>query len=158
VTGVEVHGAEELAALSRRLKAAGDKGLQRELSKGIAKAMEPLKRELPASARSHLPRRGGLGNLVAQSKVRTSRRNSGRAVGLRLQAANPNLQLRKLDDGELKHPVFRRAGRPVVWVTQPVRPGWFTDPTQAAAPVVRAQVQAAMSAVAAQIDGKTPTP
>jgi hypothetical protein len=44
-----------------------------------------------------------------------------------------------------------------VWVRQPVRPGWFTDPTQAAAPVVRAQVQAAMNAVAAQIDGKTST-
>jgi hypothetical protein len=156
VTGVEVQGAEQLAALSRRLKAAGEKGLQRELSKGIARAMEPLKRELPASA-GRLPRRGGLAALVAASKIRTSRRNSGRAVGLRLQAANPNLQLAKLDDGEVRHPVFRRAGRPVVWVRQPVRPGWFTDPTQAAAPVVRAQVQAAMSAVAAQIDGKTPT-
>jgi hypothetical protein len=150
----EVRGAEQLAALSRRLKAAGEKDLQRELSKGIAKAMKPLRQELQRSAQ-RLPRRGGLAKRVADSKMRTTRRNTGRAVGLRLTVTNPE-NIRRMDNGTVRHPVFGRRNRP--WVTQPVKPGWFTDPTEAAAPVVRAEVEAAMRAVTAKIDGKTPPP
>jgi hypothetical protein len=155
VTGiqVEVHGAEQLAALSRRLKAAGEKGLQRELSRGIAKAMQPVKRALPASARDRLPKRGGFAEQVARSKLRTIRRNSGRAVGLRLQASNPE-NIRRADKGQVRHPTFGHGP----WVTQQVKPGWFTEPTQAAAPAVRAEVEAAQARVVAQIDGRVTPP
>lgn len=151
----EVHGAEQLADLSRRLKAAGEKDLQKRLSAAIAKSMKPLRQELPRSALAKLPRRGGLAARVAGSKIRTTRRNTGRSVGLRLRADNPD-NIRRIDKGEVRHPVFGRRGGP--WVTQPVTPGWFTEPTQAAAPAIRQKVTAAMQDVAAELDGKRPPP
>lgn len=144
----EIHGAEQLAALSRQLKAAGEKDLQRELSKAIAKAMKPLRAELPRSALAKLPRRGGLAAQVAASKLRNTRRNTGRAVGLRLTATNPD-NIRRIDRrGEVRHPTFGHGP----WVTQKVTPGWFTQPTDALAPQARADVEAAMNTIAAKLD------
>jgi hypothetical protein len=156
VTEVDIKGAEQLASLSRQLKAAGDKALARELTKAISKAVAPLKSELPASARSHLPKRGGLAERVAASKVGFSRRTSGQAVGLRVQAKNA-YHLAQMDAGFVRHPVFKRKGeegRRVVWQTQRITPGWFSKPTEAAGPRIRAEVQAAMDVVAKQIEGK----
>lgn len=154
---VEVRGAEQLAALAKRLKDAGDKQLKRELMAAITKSTEPLRKvALPASARHTLPRKGGLNELVARSQFRQQRRMSGRTAGLRIVAKNPNLQLEKLDQGQVRHPVFARKGRPRVWVVQPVAAGWFTKPTEAAAPLIRAEVSQAMTTTAARIEGTTP--
>jgi hypothetical protein len=139
--------------LSMQLKEAGDKGLARELTKAISQAVKPLKSELPASARSHLPRRGGLADRVAASRVGFSRRTKGNAVGLRVQAKNA-YHLAQMDKGFVRHPVFKRKEeqmRSAVWVTQKVEPGWFTDPVEAAAPRIRHDVQKAMDTVAAKI-------
>lgn len=146
---IEVRGAEQLADLSRRLKAAGDKDLQRELSKGIAKALQPLRRELPRSARAKLPRRGGLADDVAASKLRTTRRTTGRAVGLRLTATNPD-NIRRIDKGEVRHKTYGH----LPWVRQRVTPGWFTDPAEAAGPAARREVEAAMTDVIRKIEGR----
>lgn len=148
---VQIEGAEQLGRLAKRLKDAGDKGLQRELYAAIARAMKPLRARLPDSARSTLPRRGGLGELVAKSQFRTVRRSGARTAGVRLQAKNPNLQLRKIDDGKVRHPVFAREGRPRVWVVQPVTPGWFTKPAEEDAPLARAEIEHAMQDIAERI-------
>lgn len=145
----EIHGAEQLAALSRRLRAAGEKDLQRELSKAITASMKPLRTALPRSALAKLPRRGGLAKRVAGSKLRNTRRNTGRAVGLRLTATNAD-NIRRIDRGEVRHPVFGHGP----WQTQRVTPGWFTEPTQALAPQARAQVEAAMNEVTRKIEGR----
>jgi hypothetical protein len=156
VPTVEVRGAEQLAALAKRLKDAGEKDLRRDLMTALTKSTEQLrKRSLPASARRTLPRKGGLNELVARSKMTSTRRTSGRQAGLRVVARNPNLQLRKLDEGQVRHPVFARGGRPRVWVRQSVRPGWFTIPTETAAPGIRAEVEQAMTTTAARIEGTT---
>lgn len=152
---VEVRGAEQLAAIAKQLKDTGEKDLRRAFLASITKSTEPLRRrDLPASARRTLPRRGGLGDLVAKSKMRQTRRLTGRAVGLRVAAVNPNLQLRKLDEGQVRHPVFARPGRARVWVRQPVTPGWFTKPAEAAAPQIRADVERAMQDVANKIGAR----
>lgn len=145
---IEVRGAEQLADLSRRLKTAGDKDLQRELSKGIAAAMQPLRRDLPRSAQ-RLPRRGGLAKQVAGSRLRIVRRNTGRAVGLRLTATNPD-NIRRIDKGEVRHKTYGH----LPWQTQRVTPGWFTDPAEAAAPAARREVEAAMTEVVRKIEGR----
>lgn len=145
----EIRGAEQLADLSRRLKQAGEKDLQRELSKGIAQALEPLRTQLPRSAMAKLPRRGGLAKRVADSKIRTTRRNTGRSVGLRLRADNSD-NIRRIDRGEVRHPTYGH----LPWQRQRVTPGWFTDPTEALAPQARAQVEAAMTEVVRKIEGR----
>jgi hypothetical protein len=149
----EVKGAEQLAILARRLKAAGEKDLAKRLNKSVNDAMKPLRQTLPQSARAKLPRRGGLAELVARSKIRTVRRNTGRAVGVRLRAENPD-NIRRIDKGQVRHPVYGHR----VWVTQRVPAGWFTEPTEAAAPNARKQISAAVDAIAAEIDGKQTPP
>jgi hypothetical protein len=150
VTVYELKGPEDLARLSRVLKAVGDKDLQRELSKAIQAAMLPVREELPRSAQ-RLPRRGGLAARVAASKTRIQRRNTGRAVGVRLRVDNED-NIRRIDKGTVRHPVFGRWRAGVK--PQPVKPGWFTDPTDAARPAFAAAVDRAQNDIAAKIDRK----
>jgi hypothetical protein len=140
---VEVRGADQLARLSKQLKEAGNKDLQRELSRAINQALKPLKTDLQASARTTLPRRGGLAARVAASKFRTRRSRQG----LRLQAVSGD-SIQRIDKGAVRHPVFGNRG---VWVIQRVTAGWWTGPVEAAAPKVRQELELAMRQVAHRI-------
>lgn len=140
---VEIKGAEQLAALAKQLKDAGEKDLQRELNKAINKAVVPMRDAIKASARSTLPRQGGLNQKVARSKFRTVKRSGG----VRLQATN-SYGLAQLNKGTVRHPVF---GNREVWVTQKVTPGFWDDPTEKAAPQVRRDIEAAVADVAKRI-------
>ena len=139
---IEIQGAEQFAELSKRLRAAANKDLQKEMSLSISRAMRPLTAAIRASAASTLPQSGGLAARIAKSSMRTKRR----ALGITLIASNA-YTLKKLDAGSVRHPVFGR-GR---WVTQSVTPGWWTRPTTAFAPQARAAVQKALDDVAAKI-------
>jgi hypothetical protein len=147
-------GAQQLAQLSRQLRAAGDRELQKELTRSITEALKPLRKEkLPQSATDHLPRRGGLNKRIAKSKYTISRRTSNRTQGLRLNAKYMyNLML--IDKGFVRHPAFKRRGeegRRVVWVTQRVEPGWFTKPMEDAQPDVQRRINEAMQEIADRI-------
>jgi hypothetical protein len=145
---VEIKGADQLAALSKRLKELGDKDLSREFSRAITAATKPLVQDLRQSARETLPKRGGLNERVAKSQIRTQRRASSRTQGVRVVAKNPYV-LARLDQGHVRHPVFGRN----VWVDQTVRSGWWTRPTEAIGPDVRRSIEAAMAAMAKKLDG-----
>jgi hypothetical protein len=145
---IEIQGIDQLINLSKALKAAGDKELQRELSRGISQAMKPVTVAARDSARRTLPARGGLGQRVAKSQIRTVRRTGPRIAGVRLQAKN-SYHLGQLNRGINHHPVF---GNRKEWVTQRVTPGWWTIPTEAAAPRVRRDIIAAMNRVANKIE------
>jgi hypothetical protein len=140
---IEVRGGDELFKLAKALKEAGNKDLQQELSKGINRAMRPVKSAVRTSADS-LPQRGGLAARVKASRLSTRRPN--RTKGLRLVAQN-NLSLWHLDQGQVRHRTANGWGE-----TQPIRPGWWTRPTEGAAPEVRREILAAMDEVARKID------
>jgi hypothetical protein len=143
---VEIRGVEQLAALSKALKAAGDKELQSELSKGISAATRPMINSVKQSARAQLPQRGGLAKRVAATSIRTSRTRQG----VRLRARNANLKgLAAIDRGIVRHPVF---GNRNEWVTQRVNPGFWTEPLEASAPEARREIEAAMRTVIQKID------
>lgn len=144
---IKVTGAEEFAVLARRLKQAGDKGLQRESSKGINRLVRPVKLDLRRSALDVLPERGGLAARVATSRFRVRRRASGRDVGIFLDVIN-EYPIRLFDKGIVWHPVYGR-GRKVM---QRITPGWFTRPTEAALPRVRAELLEAIRRVVRQIE------
>lgn len=144
---IELRGADDLARLSRALKAAGDKDLQKRLSRAISDAMRPVRAALPRSALAKLPRRGGLAAQVAASRTRIQRRNSGRAVGVRLRVQSDD-NIRRIDKGTVRHPTFGHGP----WVNQAVPGGWFTEPTEAARPVFAAAVDKAMQEIVAEID------
>jgi hypothetical protein len=149
--------ADQLSRLTRALKEAGNRGLQRELTRGLNRAVLPLKRSLPESARAVLPRRGGLNERVATSLKTGLRRSDNRfGNGVRLVVKSAKLrELNRLDQGSVRHPVFQRPNqsrRDATWVVQAITPGWFTGPAEELAPQARVEAKAAIDAVAAQID------
>lgn len=142
----------DLKSLARRLRQAGRKDLTRELNKGVADAVKPLRAELPASARSHLPRRGGLAARVAGAKIRVTRKPNGVVL-----TAVQQYQIRPMDDpGVIRHPVFKRKGeegRHTVWMAQKIRPGWFSDPANRTRALAAKNLEAALNNVARKLDG-----
>jgi hypothetical protein len=147
---VEVRGVEQLAALARQLKAAGDKGLKRELSKGIAAATKPLKVAVKQSALETLPKKGGL-NVRVAAQISPRTRRSANGVRITATGKQGARNLADLDRGIVRHPVFGHRGR---WSVEKVRPGFWTRPLEDLAPGARQELLDAMQRVAGQITAR----
>lgn len=138
-----VEGSKQLAALIKRVKVAGSPpAIKRDLYRELSAASKPLPDKVRAHALATLPRRGGLGEWIAASEIKTSRRTSGLSAAVRITArrkkhGGKGSDLVYIDRGTIRHPVH---GRRTAWVAQRVRAGWFTDPLRASAPAVRAQL------------------
>ncbi len=150
---VTVTGAEQLRALSADLKAAGSAGvgLRRELLAGMRALGRPLADKAKASARSTLPKRGGLNEWVASSdvKVRNNLTGSTSRVGMRLVATKGGHDLQDIDGGSVRHMVFGHRDR---WVNQQVPDGWFTHPLEQSVPEVQAMLTVTMAVIAKRIE------
>lgn len=158
-----VTGAADFAALSARLKEA-DPRLRRELYKAIGKAADDLATEIasPAHLYPYMPDHYA-DTLASDLSVKVYKRGGSNAhVTLRAQSRDPRKRkLVQLDErGILVHPVFGQGGggpgrhrRKWIWRAQfrSVRPGFFTDPVERAAPQVRKRIEAAMRETARKI-------
>lgn len=145
---LEVQGGDQLAALAKRFKGA-PKELRSGFTKAITKAVVPLKKAAKRSAQDRLPGRGGLARRVAKTTLRHKRR-AGASAGIRIEAnTNAVKDPLRLDRGRAKHPTYGH--KP--WVLQDVRKGWFTDPMQEGAPLVRRELTTVMDDIARQIEG-----
>jgi len=135
---VRIRGAEQLAALSKRCKAAGEqgKGFRKEVLRGIQRSTKAPKAETTRVAGSELPQRGGLAAEVARAKLSTRTRSTGKNVGVQIIA---------------KGKYIRSTDRGFIRGTQRVPEGWFTETMQNAAPSVRKEIIDAMESVARQI-------
>jgi len=146
---IRVTGADQLAAVAKRLKDAGDRTLRRELLSGIRLSTRPLIASVREAARTELPKRGGLAARVAESKIGVRTTSSGSRVGVRI-VAKSGFDLDAIDKGQVRHPVFGHLDR---WVVQPVEPGWWSQTLADGAPVVRAALIVVMDAVARKVEG-----
>lgn len=133
---------DALKALQRKLKAIDRRDLRRELNKGLREGAKPLIGEARSAARSELPQRGGLAERVASRPMAISATTTG--VRIRVKG----MDARSTERGRLRHPVY---GNREVWVTQAIKPGWFTDRMRAKAPGVRPDLIRAMDRVAEKI-------
>ena len=148
---VEVRGdVEKLRALSRRLKAQGEKGLTKELRSGISRAAKPLQADVRAGIPQYLPS-GYAPVLQGALRLRTSITQSGVRITAAGKGKRRPREVRRMDGGVLRHPVFGRYRDP--WVNQAVRPGFFRAPIQAGAPQVRTQIKQVIDAVATKLAG-----
>jgi hypothetical protein len=84
---VEVTGSAHLRRVYAQLREAGDRGLRLELNKAIRLAAKPAQEAVRASARTTLPRRGGLAALVAASKLTTAIKTGSQSAGVTVKAA-----------------------------------------------------------------------
>lgn len=140
-------GQQQFANLSRVLKGTD---LRKGYLAGIRKATAPAKTVVPESARSTLPRRGGLNEHVASSlKVASRTSLSGPEASVRIVATEgPKRRIRDLNNGVDRHPVF---GNRKAWATTRVQPGFFTRPMVAMAPACRRQIVAETNNLLRQI-------
>jgi hypothetical protein len=134
--------ADDFARLAKALKESGRKDLQRELFKGINRAVRPLRADIKESAEDILPRRGGLAGDVAGSKFATRRNKRG----IRL-ITRGRWNLYNLDQGIVRHP--RKDGGATI---QRIQPGFHSKPAQAALPEVRRELQESLRDVVRKID------
>ena len=141
-------GAEQLRALGARLKEAGDegKGFRRELMNQLTEAAKPLVREIadPAHLKPYMPDRYAVvlaGDLsVGAQRILTSNPR----VSIQAKSRVRRRKVRQLDAGVIQHPLF---GDRKHWYKQTggMRPGFFTDPCEKAAPDIREHVLAALT-------------
>jgi len=154
---VEVIGVEQLAAVARDLKAAGDRELRRELFRGIQRGAKPLKPAAKAAALEELPQSGGLAERVAASKFSVNTRLGVRNPSIRIvgrgqigEETGKTYDLDSMDRGRIRHLTYGK--RP--WRDQEVKPGWFSDRMEREADTgVRAEILAACTAVANKLGG-----
>jgi hypothetical protein len=147
-------GAADFAALSRRLKDAGETGLRRSLYKAIGDAAKPLAEKIGSDEhlRSYMPSRYA-GVLSGDMSVKISRltgRNPG--VNIRAKGRVRDRHVARLNAGILMHPLFGDRER---WYAQMLgkgmRPGFFDDPARESAPDVRKAILAAMHETALKV-------
>jgi hypothetical protein len=149
-----VTGAADFAALSRRLKEAGETGLRRELYSAISKAARPLANEISSAdhLRPYMPDRYAEA-LAADLRVGVSRRTGNDpGVSIRAKGRVKARKLQQLDAGVILHPLW---GDREHWFRQTaaMRAGFFTDPARHAAPDMRKAILGAMHETARKITG-----
>lgn len=150
---LEIRGVEQLAKLTKELRELGDKRLRSEFFRGINRATKVTRKKLRASARGgKIPRAGGLADRVAKSKIVTKRRG-GRNAGISIVASS-GYDIRSMDRGRLRKPVFQQEGREPVWVNQTIPAGWWTEPLQEDRDAMVREVQALMDDIGNQVEKK----
>lgn len=141
---LHVAGVQQAAARLRHLSAT----MQTEYEAAIADAAKPIIEAARRNAASTLPRRGGLAALVAGSTFSVQRLRTGRGGGVRIRTADHD---KRLDtQGRLRHPTYGH--RP--WVSQQVKPGWFSAAARRAEFAVRERMEQASRRIAGKIGGK----
>lgn len=148
-----LNGAAQFRDLARRLTAAGEEELSRELRKAVRDAATPAAYSVRARLPGYMPARYAatldtyLALPVSQAPSRVA------AVQIRATTRGRRRRLRALEAGFLRHPLF---GDRAHWYTQQdgVRPGFFAGPLTDARPAIRDAILAAMARIAAKITTK----
>lgn len=138
----------ETKRLAARLRAAADGGLSRELATGLDRSTQRLDMAVRDSALEHLPRRGGLNELVASSRIATEK-----ITPLRLRIVAKGVsQLGLINRGFVNHPTYGR--RPWRFQEIPKAAGWFTRPIRKNAGRTRRELERAMARTSRRITGR----
>jgi hypothetical protein len=151
----KITGADEFAALARKLREVGRTDLRRELTVGINRSLQPLSADVPKSLNTYLPNQYAA-VLKPELKIRPRKRSTGRNVGVRLVATalrpdGKQRALASLNQGKLFHPLWG-SWRPPRQV-QKVKPGFFDEPLLADAPKVRKQLLLVFDRIARKLAG-----
>lgn len=137
---LRIVGADKFGATAKALKRYGDKDLRKELYTGINRAVKPLSEQVKTDTKNYFPRRYAF-ELAKSLRIR-ARRRAGRDPSVRLvgQAKTPKgkeRDLRSLNRGRLRHPLY---GNRRYWYDQEVSPNWWDEPLSQGADVVREEI------------------
>jgi len=142
-----------LQLIAATLKAQADGALFRDLTRAMRDGVEPVQPKIREELRPRMPDPYA-DELNADLDFRVSVSVSGRNPGVTLHARpGRRRSLKRLDRGSLDHPLFGDRDR---WYKQPVVPGFFTRPCQAAGPDITRNLETALQRVSDEIDRKAP--
>lgn len=145
----EVRGSHQLHVLAQRLAEAGRGDLRKELLREIRGSARKAIPDVRQAAFRTLPRRGGLAERVGKQAYAVQTRLAGSSASIRI-AGKGMKELRDIDAGRLRHPVFGDRGR---WKAQSVTPGFFSKTIERRAPSIRKDVEKAMGDIARKVTG-----
>jgi hypothetical protein len=145
MTSPSITGADDFFKLSKALKAAGQGGLRKELSRAVSQAAKPLIPKVRESARERGPKKNKLNERLAKKPYRAQTRTGAQTAGVGTKV-DPRIN----SQGRIAHPVFGRPGSTVVQFDPDLK-GYFDDPLRASAPQVRADVVAVLEQFADRI-------
>jgi hypothetical protein len=150
---VQISGIAELHRLVAQIKATGDKGLGRQMSRALAGVVAPVEAAIIESAADTMPS-GYKDTLTRSMKHRRTSRAAARLASLRLTTFADGVAERRdlpsLERGRLRHPVFgrsrrtRRGRRPNPWASTAVRPGFYERGVVKAGSLAERQLQAVL--------------
>lgn len=136
---VRINGAVQLRQVAAQIKAAGDKGLAREMARALTKAVGPLDKAIEAEAHKTMPS-GYRDVLTASLRHRRSTRTAARTASVRLTTTGAGTREQRdliaLNAGKLRHPVYGRSRRikrgprtgtaqPNPWSVTTIRAGFY---------------------------------
>lgn len=149
---VRIQGTEDLQKVADALKEAADKDLQREVSAAIRGEAKPLGIRVLRRGAQDMPHSGGLADRVSgMGRVGVSASLRGRVASVRVLLRNKGVDLRSMDAGVVRHPVY---GNRQAWVRQSVPVGAFTQAFEAEAKAVADAASKAAQKVVADVARK----
>ncbi|MGE5830148.1 MAG: hypothetical protein ACM30G_17570 [Micromonosporaceae bacterium] len=130
MAGLLLTGGTEMRYVATLLRRAALGDLERERRKAQRVAVKPLEQAIKVEAKATLPKAGGYAALMGRAVKVTVRTGGPGATVLQARVhARGKVELRDVravNNGNLRHPVFGRRGSP--WKVTTVRPGFVTRP------------------------------
>ena len=148
--GEAIRGADNLLALSKKLKAAGQTELRKELHKAMRNVAKPLVPKIREAARKQLPTAGGLNDRIAKKPYRAQVRTGAKTAGVRITGTKVDPRINR--EGRVWHPVFGRegkaanGGRNSVVQKVPSAEGYFDETLRDEGPEVREELRSTLAA------------
>ena len=151
---VSVVGHHKLGRVARAARDAEDVDAAQQLRRAMTAGAKPLQKAVKDNVGNYMPRSGGYAATLKKAlRLNTKQNHSGRSAGIRIVCravgAKRHRDVRALEGGRLRHPVFGRRDRK--WVLQAIRPHFFTGPINDNAGEVRDELLDAMDRVAQRI-------
>lgn len=151
-----VKGMEQLQKVGRLLEAEGNpRKIKTAIGKEIRQVVKPIGEQAQQNALATLPHSGGLNEWVASARMSVQVRTTARGAGVRLTAKRKTkkgrqAKLQDIDSGTVRHRVCGSNN----WVTQRVRPGWFTDPAEKSGPEIQTALLGVLDDIAHRLEGR----
>lgn len=142
--GIRTEGTQQFEEISHALKEAADKDLTNNVRRSMREVAKPVGKAVVREGAAVMPHRNGFSQRVEQSKVGIQSAVASKRVHVTIALSNKGSDLKSLDAGILRHPVFKTANRPLIWRAQAVPKSAFSNALKAQAPIVRRGVLGAM--------------
>jgi hypothetical protein len=147
VAELSTRGGDAFLRLSKRMKAAGQTELRKELHRAMRNAAKPLIPQVREAARGSLPKRGGLNERIARKPYRAQVRTGAKTAGVRIAGSKVDP---RINQGRVWHPVFGRR-LPIPPQQVPAARGYFDDTLRGSGPAVRNELRRTLVSFAEQI-------